>query len=157
MNRKRTLIQRVTSTAEFNIGVFAFLVNYPWEFLQVPFFDHMPQADHWQAIVTCTRATLGDAMIMLIAFAAVAILWRDRRWVRDPTPKQIAVFVGIGVLVTIGLEWHATEITRRWSYAPTMPVLPPLGTGLMPILQWLLLPPLVLWFVRRQIIGSERL
>jgi len=28
---------------------------------------------------------------------------------------------------------------------------PLLGTGLLPTLQWLLLPPVVLWFMRRQL------
>jgi hypothetical protein len=32
-----------------------------------------------------------------------------------------------------------------------MPRLPLLGTGLAPLLQWLLIPPLVAWLVRRQI------
>ena len=39
----------------------------------------------------------------------------------------------------------------RWEYAEAMPRLPLLGTGLAPLLQWLLIPPLVIWLVRRQI------
>jgi hypothetical protein len=32
-----------------------------------------------------------------------------------------------------------------------MPIVPWIRVGLLPALQWLLLPPLVLWFVRRQL------
>ncbi|WP_205527550.1 hypothetical protein [Halomonas sp. JS92-SW72] len=34
-----------------------------------------------------------------------------------------------------------------------MPTLPLLGTGLAPLLQWLLLPPLIVWLARRQLLG----
>jgi hypothetical protein len=39
----------------------------------------------------------------------------------------------------------------RWSYAPAMPTLPILGTGVVPLLQLIVLPPLTIWFVRRQL------
>jgi hypothetical protein len=54
-------------------------------------------------------------------------------------------------IVTIALEYWATQIGARWEYAEQMPRLPLLGTGLAPLLQWLLIPPLVAWLVRRQI------
>lgn len=139
------------SLPELNVLLFAFLVNYPWEFLQVPFFEGMPKATHWEAIVVCTRAAAGDALIALTAFWAVALHWRGRDWIRRPRPAQVGTFVGAGVLITIVLEWHATVLADRWSYAEHMPVVPLLGTGLAPLLQWLLLPPLIVWFVRRQI------
>jgi hypothetical protein len=40
---------------------------------------------------------------------------------------------------------------NRWDYSDAMPRLPVMGTGLLPLLQWLAVPLLVLWFVRRQI------
>lgn len=136
---------------ELHVLLFAFLLNYPWEFLQVPFFEGMPKANHWDAVVVCTRAAAGDALIALAAFWAVALHWRERSWICRPRSGQIGAFVAVGVLVTVGLEWHATVLADRWSYAEHMPVVPLLGTGLAPLLQWLLLPPLIVWFVRRQI------
>jgi hypothetical protein len=32
-----------------------------------------------------------------------------------------------------------------------MPVVPLLEVGLSPLLQWIVLPPLIVWFVRRQL------
>lgn len=58
---------RVTYWPEFNIAVFAMLLNWPWEFLQVPFYSGMPSAEHWEGVKACTQATLGDAAIMLVA------------------------------------------------------------------------------------------
>ena len=54
-------------------------------------------------------------------------------------------------LATIALEWLATNAWDRWQYAARMPTLPVLGTGLTPLLQWLVLPLLLLWLVRRQL------
>lgn len=60
-------------------------------------------------------------------------------------------FTLLGVGITIAAEWLFTEVWSRWSYAELMPTLPVLGTGLTPVLQWLLLPPVIVWFVHRQL------
>jgi len=144
------LWQRILYSPEFNVVLFAFLLNYPWEFLQVPFFKGMPDADHWEAILFCSRATGGDALIALASFWAVALIWRDRHWIHQSKLLPLLGFIGFGVIITIGLEWHATVLTERWTYAENMPVLPVLGTGLLPVMQWIMLPPLIFWLVRRQ-------
>ncbi len=149
-DRMRNLY-RILDMPEFNVLLFAFLVNYPWEFLQVPFFTDMQTMDHWDAIVFCTRATGGDALIALTGYWVVAFVWGDRRWILKPSVRQIGILMAVGIAITIAFEWHATEIAGRWTYAEHMPVLPILGTGLLPLLQWTLLPPLIVWFVSRQI------
>jgi hypothetical protein len=136
---------------EFNVILFALLLNYPWEFLQVPFYRDMPQAAHWDAILFCSRATAGDALIALASFWGVALLSRSRVWVTRPSLWQVGAFSAFAVAITVGLEWHATVIAERWAYAEHMPVLPVIGTGLLPILQWVILPPLIVWLVYRQI------
>lgn len=151
------LIYSVLMSPEFNVALFAFLLNYPWEFLQVPFFEAMPEMAHWDAIVFCTRATLGDVLIALVAYWAVSLGRRNRAWIRQPDVAAIVGFVLVGVVITIGLEWHATEIQGRWQYGDLMPTLPLLGTGLTPLLQWILLPPLIVWLARRQILGQVSL
>lgn len=69
---------RLTDLPQFNVFVFAFLLNYPWELLQVPLYQGMPEAAHWDSIQVCTRATLGDGVIMLLAYWSAALLVRDR-------------------------------------------------------------------------------
>lgn len=150
-------LKRLLATPEFNVALFAFLLNFPWEFLQVPFFVTMPEMAHWDAVLFCTRATLGDVLIALIAFWAVAGLRRHRHWLLRPDLRSTLGFVSVGIVITVGLEWHATELQQRWQYAERMPTLPLLGTGLAPLLQWLLLPPLILWLARRQMLGERYL
>jgi hypothetical protein len=61
----------------------------------------------------------------------------------------LAVFFAVGLLLTIFLEYVHTQITGRWVYDGIMPVLPIIGTGLTPILQWIFVPMLVLWYMFR--------
>jgi hypothetical protein len=141
----------VVDAPEVNVAIFAFLLNYPWEFLQVPFFEGMRAARHWDAVLFCSRATLGDASIAIVAFWTVAAFTGTRQWIRKPAAPHVVGFAGAGVTMTIALEWLATEVLARWTYADAMPTLPFLGTGLLPILQWILLPPLIVGFVHRQL------
>ena len=59
------------------------------------------------------------------------------------------VFLAVGLIATIALEYLNTEILGRWTYGPEMPRLPILGTGLAPIAQWVVIPIVVLWYLRR--------
>jgi hypothetical protein len=61
------------------------------------------------------------------------------------------VFVLAGVATPAVLEWHATRVVSRWAHAAAMPMLPGMGIGLLPVLQWVVVPLAVVWFVRRQL------
>jgi hypothetical protein len=74
-------LQALTWTPEFNVALFAFLLNLPWELWQAPLFEGMAAAPHWEAVKVCSRAAAGDAVIALVAYAAVALVLRDRAWV----------------------------------------------------------------------------
>lgn len=68
----------------------------------------------------------------------------------------MATLIGVGIAITAIFEFLATGILNRWQYSNLMPTLPIVGTGLTPLLQWLLLPPLILWFVKRQLSSTRR-
>lgn len=138
---------------EFNVFVFALLLNFPWEILQAPLFEGMAEAPHWRAVQRCSVATIGDGAIMLVAFWCVAAVSRTREWLLTPTLLQVLGFAAVGLVITILIERLATVglWPMPWSYAEAMPVAPLLGAGLSPLLQWMLLPPLVVWLVRRQL------
>lgn len=136
---------------EFNVAIFSFLLNFVWEMWQIPFFTAMPGDPHWAGVLACTQATFGDVAISLVAFWCVAAVARSRWWIIHPATFQVVGFVAVGVVITIIFEALAIGPLARWSYAPAMPTLPILGTGILPLLQWILLPPLTIWFVRRQL------
>lgn len=59
------------------------------------------------------------------------------------------------MLITVVFEELATGPLNLWEYTDAMPVLPMLGTGLAPVAQWIILPLLQFWFVRRQLLGGS--
>lgn len=136
---------------EPNLLLFGFLLNLPWELLQIPFFSGMSSVTHWDGVIQCTRAAAGDALISLAAYWVVAGLWRSRNWIVQPALRPSVTFIAVGIAVTVAFEWWATQQAGRWTYAESMPRIPWLQTGLLPLLQWLLIPPILLWMVRRQI------
>lgn len=127
----------------------SFLGHFAWEILQAPLFASMSQTDHFVGIAICLKATLGDLVIALAAFWCAAFVGKGRNWVANTGSLAPAVFFTFGLLATIGLEYLNTEVTGRWAYDRVMPLLPILGTGLSPILQWIFVPMLVLWYMRR--------
>lgn len=161
MNRaheSRPRARGLTWQPEFNVALFALLLNFPWEFLQGPLFAGMVDARHGDALKTCSRATVGDALIMLAAYAAVAVVARSRRWIRAPSRPQLLLFVAVGLSITVVIERLALQGVwiDAWSYAPAMPIVPGIGIGLSPVLQWIVLPLAVAWLVRRQIGCEDR-
>ena len=101
---------------------------------------------------------MGDSGIALFAFWVTAIFAKARGWILLPNKLDIAIFLGVGVVVTILFEELATGMLELWTYSDAIPRLPVIGTGPLPLLQWLVIPPLVLWFVRRRLpldIGSN--
>lgn len=149
-------LQALTWTPECNVALFAFLLNLPWELWQAPLFDGMAAAPHWEAVKVCSRAAVGDAVIALVAYGAVALALRNRAWVVAPTASGTLGFTACGVAITAVIERLALDgrWLNDWSYSPLMPVVPGIGVGMSPLTQWLVLPPLVMWLVHRQLTSA---
>ena len=92
------------------------------------------------ALIHCTG---GDVLITTVTLAAAVAFARRFRW---PPFGRRMVFTAIvlGAGYTIFSEWLNVEIRRSWSYTAAMPVVPFLGTGLTPLLQWLIVPSMAL-------------
>jgi len=43
------------------------------------------------------------------------------------------------------------SIKDLWGYSDLMPVIPFIGVGIVPLVQWIVIPPLILFFVKRQL------
>jgi hypothetical protein len=149
-------VKRLVDLPEINVALFAFLLNLVWEFGQVPLYRGLPSSGHWASIKLCARATLGDAVIAVVAFWVVAALVASRWWITAPSASQVACFVGIGLGIATALEWMAVHVQARWAYGTSMPMVPVLRVGLAPVLQWVIVPSLVAWFVKRQLAGTRQ-
>ena len=136
-----------SSAAQLCLVLFcaAFLIHFVWEMWQIPFFSGMSEANHWSAVIQCSLATLGDGVITLIAYGSSAIVTRNAYWLYNRTSRNWTVYLATGLLITVFLEYLATDVYGRWQYSDAMPIIPILNVGLTPLLQWLALPPLALW------------
>lgn len=137
---------RIWSVPEARLVFWGLLVNAVWELLQSPLF-----ADHGRGLVyivwTRLHCTGGDLLILLAAFWGTSILFRERFWWARPRWAAVVLFVLLGLVYTAWSEWYNTQVRHAWEYAAAMPLV--FGLGLFPLLQWLLLPPVILGLVRR--------
>ena len=149
----RRAVGALIGSPEFNVATFALLLNFVWEILQAPLYAGMASMPHAQVTRACLQATFGDMVMMLLAYGAVAASARSRHWIVAASRWQLFWFVAIGLTITAGIEWLATRghWVQSWNYLPAMPRVPGTGIGLAPLLQWVLLPLLTVWFVRRQL------
>lgn len=129
------------------IALASFFLHFAWEMWQVPFYQGMSATPHKEVVWLCTRATLGDVVIAVAALVPPMVVFRNglgRLFAFRVGP--LLAYLATGLVITVVLEYHATELTSRWQYKDLMPRLPVLGTGLLPLLQWLVLPVVALFF-----------
>lgn len=148
-----TLYNRVLLLPELPLAMFEFLTHFVWEMLQVPLFAGMAEAPHSSVVWLCIRATGGDVFILLTSYWFSSLVWGNRQWLREGDRKPAITLVITALIVTVVMEWLATGPLERWEYANSMPMIPLVGIGLSPLLQWLLLSPLIIWLTRRHICG----
>lgn len=129
-----------TALPEVWVAVVGFVLNAIWEFAQSPLYaDHTKGVAH--VLWTRFHCTLGDVLILLASFWATSIALRSRRWPVRHSHGGGVLFTLIGLAYTIWSEWFNTGVRGAWEYMPSMPTI--VGIGITPILQWLVLPPLI--------------
>ena len=129
------------------LAIAAFPLHWAWEMLQAPLYGSMRSLTVWEATRLCTVATVGDVAIGLVAYAAIGALARNRSWLFHLRPAGVTGYLAVGLAVTILLEILSIQRWARWSYAPSMPRV--LGVGIAPLAQWIIVPLLTIWVVRR--------
>jgi hypothetical protein len=117
------------------------VTNYVWELAQSPLFA---AASHRGPIwLHCLIASFGDGLMVLMLFAIVSLAARRNDWFIHPTLSDYVVLAGAGAALAAFVEVAAVHLLRRWTYTDNMPVIPRLQIGLVPVLQMLVLPPLI--------------
>jgi hypothetical protein len=129
---------------ELSIIAWGLPLNAVWEFAHSPLYADWDR-DWMYLLWTRLHCTVGDVVILLGAFWLTSLVFRTRRWIGIRHGAAVlCVLLGIGY--TTWSEWFNTSIRESWDYAPAMPVIG--GIGLAPILQWMVLPSLILWLSR---------
>lgn len=137
-----------------HIFALAVVINYGWELAQAPLYVGV---EFPGAIWHCFVASLGDGLLVLFIFGAVAALLGSLDWQTRPAIQKALAMVVAGLAVGFMVEWWGLHIAKRWQYAELMPIIPWTGVGAVPILQMLVLPPAVFWVAgRRWGLGRSR-
>lgn len=131
---------------EVQLGVWGGLLNAIWEFGHSSLYT-----DHgrglWYVVWSRLHCSGGDVMILVITFWVVSLMARSRTWVTDDALWPRVLLVIGGLSYTVFSEWLNTTVRETWAYAESMPQV--FGFGLSPLLQWIVVPPVVLYLMRR--------
>jgi hypothetical protein len=138
-----------------SIGLAA-IGHFFWEAAQLPLYTLWRTGTPGKIAFALIHCTGGDILITTVTLAAAAALARAFGW--PPFAwRMLLTAIVLGTAYTIFSEWLNVEIRRSWSYTATMPVVPFLGTGLTPLLQWLIVPGLALAIIGYRYRRAHRL
>ena len=99
------------------------------------------QADGIRIAQFVFHCTLGDVLIALAMFALTGIVLRRADWpVSRPWSGSIIVATG-AMAFTAWSEWYNVYRAGNWGYTASMPMI--FGIGVSPLLQWLIIPPVM--------------
>ena len=121
---------------------------------------HLPLYTIWRtgtpgekafAVVHCTG---GDLLIALACLALAIVLVGEPAWPARAHRRVAALTIGFGAAYTVLSEWMNVVARQTWACSDLMPIVPVIGTGLSPLLQWVAVPLLAPHFARRAAKGS---
>ena len=120
-------------------------VNFPWELAHSLLYRGMSSFTWLQHLVCCGLAALADGAGIAVIFAVGAVVFRDPRWTRCCCPRRLGLVVLLGLVGAVLTERLALSLDW-WAYGPAMPRVPGTDLGVSPLVQFAVLPPVVLFW-----------
>lgn len=122
-------------------------INFAWELAQAPLYEWPGESRNvwWH----CFVASLGDGLMILLIFALGWLALGRFDWFQNPGTHGYVIMLLTGLVFAVGVEFIAIQVLKRWTYAPSMPRIPGLEIGVVPVIQMLILPPFVFWIAAR--------
>ena len=126
-----------------------------WETAQLPLYT-IGQTGSWaEKGFTVFHCTLGDVLIAVAALTASLIIAGEPAWPGRGFVHVALLTLAIGLGYTVWSEFRNVEVLLTWAYSEWMPRLPPLGTGLSPVLQWIIVPTAAFAWAHRRRAGAS--
>lgn len=117
------------------------MANLIWETVQLPLYTLWRTGSRWEIAYAVIHCSVGDMLIGGWAFA-ISLMTVGREWLLKSAARRRVIFttVLLGVAYTMFSEWLNVSILKRWAYSDLMLVIPLIGVGLAPLLQWIAIP-----------------
>ena len=119
----------------------AFVLNLAWEIAQVWLYTIWAEADSMIVAWALLHCSIGDVLIALATFALAGMMLRRADWPASRPWAGGAIVVTGALAYTAWSEWYNVYRAGSWGYTASMPLI--FGIGLSPLLQWLILPPVL--------------
>ncbi len=139
--------QLVFEIPELSLCLLAFFLNFFWEVIHTYFYT-LKDSHFDTMLFGWLHCTLGDVMITVGSFWLVSLRNWNRKWFLSLKGVNFIGFIVIGVIYTFFSEWANVQIFKYWSYNETMPLIPLTKVGLSPVLQWIVIPSVVILLMR---------
>jgi hypothetical protein len=130
--------------------IFVLAVNFIWEILQLPAFADWREGDWRWIIFIVAIGTAGDVLIAATSLILGLVVFGDEQWPeQNASYWRVATAASVfGLSYTTYSEWRHAVVLRHWTYSALMPVVPWLGVGVFPLLQWILISPAAFYYAR---------
>ncbi len=129
------------------------LGNVIWETLHLPLYTLWESGTPAYLIFVVMHCSAGDLVIATIVLS-IAVFLAGRGWPKRNYSRVALVTLLFGVAYTAFSEGLNVSVRGSWAYAATMPVVPVLGTGLSPLLQWIVVPVASFWWAQNRVLDS---
>ncbi len=150
------LIKKTTGKKTFNrltatiIGI-SLLLNFAWEMLQMPLFKGMDL--NLQDTLFCAVASVADTVMVMLLYYGFAIIYKEPFWAKQMSWQRISLLIVVGFAGAVLAELRHTS-AGNWSYSNTMPLVPVLNVGVVPVLQFMVLP-VVIYYITFYLFNSS--
>lgn len=149
-------LERVWIVALRRYFSFMAVANLIWEVMHLPLYTIWTEGSVGELAFAVVHCTGGDVLIAGAALVLALLLAGNSGWPARGFRVVAALTVAFGVAYTIFSEWLNTVIREAWAYSELMPIVPVIDVGLSPIAQWIVIPTIGFWWVRRPILFSQR-
>ena len=123
--------------------LFAFVFFGMWEWIQSWFFKDVT-TDINKIIYFRLHCTIGDIIILSFFVGLWGGIKRGYHWFYNPGRNDYFAVSAMAMLYTAVSEYVNVYILNTWGYSDLMPVLPGIGIGIVPLVQWAILPAVVI-------------
>lgn len=132
------------------------LGNLVWEVGHLPLYTLWITGTLSEMAFAVAHCTAGDLLIGAVALLGTLLAVGDARWPEVGFARVTALATIAGVAYTVFSEWLNIGFRGSWAYTAAMPVVPFVGIGLTPLMQWVVVPSAAAWFAHRHVRQSPQ-